>query len=78
MQLENTGSRRAGRRRGAGGWGGKEYGGCTHGPGLPSSAVLEGCEFPDPRYHADPHASATEERTQEEGRRGGRCRGVAG
>lgn len=50
---------------------------CTHSPGLPSSAMLEGGQFPDPRHHANPHAGATEKRSQEEGRRG-RCRGIAG
>lgn len=39
--------------------------------------MLEGRQFPDPRHYADPHAT-TEERSQEEGRSGGRCRGIAG
>jgi len=67
-----------GRRRFASSAREKDYRGCTHGPGLPSSAMLQGRQFADPRHYADSHASATEERSQEEGRRGGRCRGITG
>lgn len=41
--------------------------------------MLQGRQLADPRYHADPHAGATEERrSEEEGRGGGRRRGITG